>query len=206
MNVFLNMSMFLFVPLILFCIFTKYEIVHIGRKSKIFVGLLYIVILNICVFSISYVRGVRELNFDGMTMTYRLKYMGLEFILGITFLTMMRFHHSRNEMTSIEKQGRHSSFELLRIIAAGLIILFHYVYGKWDYSYMGKYKVTIDIIWMFGEIGVNVFALLSGYFMIEQKKPFRAKKAFLMWMQVLFYSILTNIISPIIIGRGGYMA
>jgi peptidoglycan/LPS O-acetylase OafA/YrhL len=68
---------------------------------------------------------------------------------------------------------------------------------------MGKYKVTIDVIWMFGEIGVNVFALLSGYFMIEQEKPFRVKKAFLMWMQVLFYSILTNIISPKIIEGGG---
>lgn len=60
---------------------------------------------------------------------------------------------------------------------------------------MGNYKVVMDVIWMFGELGVNVFALISGYFMIGQERPFKPKKICLMWIQVLFYSILSTTIA-----------
>lgn len=181
MEIFLNVSILLFVPLLFFIINAKIQMnVRGGGKCKLFVTfLLFFIIINICTFSISYVRGVRELNFDQMTITYRLKYVAVEIVLGLVSL-LISFNCYGTKQFDLHLAGkvRYSNFELLRIVAAGMIILFHYVYGEWDYTYMGHYKVVIDIIWMFGEIGVNIFALLSGYFMIEQEKPRKIKKIF----------------------------
>lgn len=84
---------------------------------------------------------------------------------------------------------RKSNFELLRIIAMMLIILHHYsLHGGLltitSYS-INKYIGTISFV--SGKIGVNLFVLISGYFLINSK--FKIKKLFKLILQVFCYTI-----------------
>ncbi len=63
---------------------------------------------------------------------------------------------------------RYSNIELLRIVSMLLIISFHYAYkGGFtdDIPLINGY--IIKMFWMFGELGVNCFMLITGYFMVE---------------------------------------
>ncbi len=55
---------------------------EMSGKRKAVVFLLYLVVMNIIVFGISYIRGVKQINFSNMTDSYKLKYLGLGSILG----------------------------------------------------------------------------------------------------------------------------
>ncbi len=86
---------------------------------------------------------------------------------------------------------RKSNMELLRIFSILFIISFHYVY-KGDFvfdSSFGLNEYILKIFWHFGELGVNLFMLISGYFMVNSK--FKVKKLILLIAQVSFYNILT---------------
>jgi hypothetical protein len=73
-----------------------------------------------------------------------------------------------------------------------MIIAYHYVWhSNYTWDSLGGYKIIIQICTMLGELGVNCFILISGYFMITAKNPCRFRKVILMWLQVLFYSILS---------------
>ena len=71
---------------------------------------------------------------------------------------------------------RKSNMELLRIFSMILIITFHYAYkGGFDFgTELGANMLLIKTCWMFGELGVNLFILTTGYFMVEGK--FKWKK------------------------------
>lgn len=198
MEILLNISIFL-VPSLFAGLTHIYWIRHgaISKYRKLLIFIMYLFFINICTFSISYVRGVKSFNFGQMTLSYRLKYIGMGCILGMALLAAVKVDcdKTKQSVMQLSNDARHSNFDLLKILSMGMIVLFHYAYGKWDYSSMGNYKVIMDIIWMFGELGVNVFALISGYFMIEQDRPFKTKKICLMWLQVLFYSILSIVIA-----------
>lgn len=83
---------------------------------------------------------------------------------------------------------RDSRFELLRIISMFLIIIYHYgLYGNWNNSGL---KIQVFSPW--GQIGVSLFLLISGYFLSARdyslkKAWFRNKK---LWIKVIFYSWL----------------
>lgn len=54
-------------------------------------------------------------------------------------------------------------------------------------------EVTINRLWiqffqMWGKVGVNIFVLISGYFLIKAKNV-KISKVLKLWLQVLFYSI-----------------
>lgn len=86
---------------------------------------------------------------------------------------------------------RESNFELLRIISILLIIIFHCSYHS-GFAFMGKLNpnmFTIKVFWMFGELGVNLFMLIGGYFMV--KASFRWKKVLLLFAQLYFYHFAT---------------
>lgn len=85
---------------------------------------------------------------------------------------------------------RESNFELLRILAIVMVVIFHYVWNT-DYHGSGTGRLVVDAFYLFGELGVNCFALLSGYFLSGAEHPFHAKKAVLLWFQVLFYSVVS---------------
>lgn len=90
--------------------------------------------------------------------------------------------------------------ELLRIFSILLIITFHYAYkGGFDFGgALSGNMLLIKTCWMFGEVGVNLFVLLTGYFMVNG--AFRWKKLVLLLAQVLFYHIATIILFARVVG------
>lgn len=86
---------------------------------------------------------------------------------------------------------RNSNFELMRIIAMLFIVCFHCSFhGKFIGGGYGDY--IINSFHMLGELGVNLFILISGYYYLESK--FRHKKIIEMVIHVWFYVILCGLI------------
>lgn len=77
------------------------------------------------------------------------------------------------EMKEMHKQ-RNSNIELLRIIAMFMIIASHYPHGLsgTDLGY-GANRYFYSIFTAFGQVGVGIFLLIMGYFMIDQKMIFK---------------------------------
>ena len=104
-----------------------------------------------------------------------------------------------SENSLIEKQ-RKSNFELLRIFAMVLIILHHYALHGGLSSIAGfgvnKYIGTICLIG--GKLAVNLFVLISGYFLIESE--FKLKKVLKLILQVYCYSVAFFIVYVIFKG------
>lgn len=84
-------------------------------------------------------------------------------------------------------EKRKSNIELLRILSILLIITFHCAYKSgFDFeSGMSANKLSIKTFWMFGELGVNEFMLISGFFLIDGS--FKIKKFIQLVAQVEFY-------------------
>lgn len=77
----------------------------------------------------------------------------------------------------MEKKERKSNFEILRILAMVLIISYHFVFhSNYNYGAINAHDFILRTFWLFGEIGVNLFMLISGYFMVHSK--FSLKKGF----------------------------
>lgn len=96
------------------------------------------------------------------------------------------------------------NFELLRIICMLLIILHHLschgVYGQTNFYFN---KILKNIFICGGKLGVNVFVLISGYFLIDGK--FKFKKALKVWFDVLFYTVGIYLLSTVFkINEVGY--
>lgn len=88
-----------------------------------------------------------------------------------------------------EEKNRESQFELLRILAMVLIIIHHYAIhgGILEAEVRTTNKYVAVLIYSFGQVAVNVFILITGYFLIDSK--FKIKKLFKLIFQVLFYTI-----------------
>ena len=89
---------------------------------------------------------------------------------------------------TIEKQ-RKSNFELLRIFAMMLIILHHYALhgGLSSIDGYGVNKYIGIICLIGGKLAVNLFVLISGYFLIESE--FKVKKVLKLILQAYCYSV-----------------
>ena len=72
-----------------------------------------------------------------------------------------------------------------------MIIAHHFaVHGELDYhSDLTVNTVWLQLLQMGGKIGVNLFVLISGYFMANSGNK-RISKALKLWAQVFFYSVL----------------
>lgn len=90
---------------------------------------------------------------------------------------------------------RESNFELLRIISMLMIFIYHYInYG--GILEVGSYtnnKLIAIFLFSGGRLGVNIFIIIMGYFMINSK--FKIKKYIKMVLQVFFYSSILAIIA-----------
>ena len=97
----------------------------------------------------------------------------------------------------MEKQKRQSNFELLRILAMLLIIGHHFsVHGGFTFS---PTDLSLNSLWiqglaLGGKLGVNLFVLISGYFLCSQTH-FRVYKACALHTQVVFYSLAVFVLS-----------
>ncbi len=89
---------------------------------------------------------------------------------------------------------RDSNFELLRIIAMFMVIISHF-FVHTDFPYNGDFTLNNIIINVFGigKIGVALFVLLSGYFLIDAK--FSGKKIVRFASQVWFYGLIILLIA-----------
>ena len=100
------------------------------------------------------------------------------------------------ERLSRDLQGgrslRQSNFELLRIFAMLMIVAHHLsVHGKLGFA---ADTVTFNRLWMQflrsgGKLGVDIFVLISGWFMIAERK-LRVGKIVRLWVQILTYSVI----------------
>lgn len=96
------------------------------------------------------------------------------------------------------KRERNSSFELLRIISMLLIVMHHYSIHS-DFDFMIPFSLNLyfaQCLCMGGKLGVNLFVLISGYFLC--KSEFRLKRLLKLELEVIFYSILIGILFFII--------
>lgn len=91
----------------------------------------------------------------------------------------------------VEATGRQSNLELLRITAIFMIVVFHCSF-KSGFSFEPGFsanKLIVKSFWMLGELGVNLFMLISGYFMVSGR--FKWKKLIRLLAEVQFYNLAT---------------
>lgn len=103
--------------------------------------------------------------------------------------------HIRNLQTE-ELAPRQSNIELLRIVAMLMIIAHHFVvHGGFEFSTdtITANRLWVQFIQMGGKIGVNIFVLISGYFLISTPTV-KLEKVLKLWIQIFTYSFLIFII------------
>lgn len=98
------------------------------------------------------------------------------------------------------KRERQSNFELLRIVSMLMIIAHHFSYhGGFSFA---PQELSVNAVWInsllpIGKIGVDIFVLISGYFLSKSSK-LTVKKIAKFWGQLLFYSAFIYIIFVLI--------
>lgn len=87
---------------------------------------------------------------------------------------------------------RNSRFELLRIISMVLIVMCHFsLWGNWTHNYGNElFKNMLFHPW--GQIGVYLFAMISGYFLSSKIPSFNKQisRVKLLWIKVITYSYI----------------
>lgn len=85
---------------------------------------------------------------------------------------------------------RKSNIELLRIVAMLMIVMHHYaVHGGWAFTpEMSGNKLFLQLFSCGGKIGVDIFVIITGYFMITSS--FKLKKLWKLVSQIWFYGLL----------------
>ena len=93
-----------------------------------------------------------------------------------------------------ELMARNSSIELLRIIAMIMIVFCHFAtHGgfSFDINYVSIPRLWWNFIEMGGNLGVDLFVLISGYFLVASNgKLFNLKRVIRFWGQVFVYSVV----------------
>ncbi len=115
----------------------------------------------------------------------------------------------KKSVLQIKTKNRQSNFELLRIIAMLMIVAHHLVvHGVTQVSYSsGTFvnKIFASFLQPFGQIGVALFFMISGFFLCQKEKVSVKKVA----LEAAFYSFALGIafIILLIIGKtvGGEM-
>ena len=93
----------------------------------------------------------------------------------------------------INKVDRSSKFEVLRIISMILIINFHiYIYTGNDLS---KTAFSLNfllssVLGLWGILGVDIFILISSYYLIDKKNEFKTEKLLKIIVETIFYSLV----------------
>ncbi len=87
---------------------------------------------------------------------------------------------------------RKTSFEVLRIISM-IMIIFHHFAVHWWFSFSNEFSIPRlrwNLIAIWWKIWVDVFVLISWYFLIQRtEKLFDLKKILKLYWQIFFYSI-----------------
>ena len=93
-------------------------------------------------------------------------------------------------------EGRQANYELLRIAAMLMVVALHYLSHTGmlltEGGEGGSARVFGMLVESFCIVAVNVYVLISGYFLVEA--GFRAKRILALVCQVLFYSVMIPLI------------
>jgi surface polysaccharide O-acyltransferase-like enzyme len=105
-----------------------------------------------------------------------------------------------------DRQGRNSWLELLRIISMALITVNHFSGGEaWNYKGAGLGSVAVYQIYRpLGQVGVDIFVLITGYFMadkIDSDYTKSLKRAGKVWLESWFYSIVLFAFASLLLGK-----
>ena len=91
---------------------------------------------------------------------------------------------------------RLANFEALRTIAMLLIVLWHFFRYNPEFFFSENLTwpnlLMEDALLLLGGMGVNLFVLISGYFLVD--KQFNYRRIINIWLQVFFYSVLFSAI------------
>lgn len=90
-------------------------------------------------------------------------------------------------MAKVKKQ---TNFEMLRILSMLFIITLHILTHTEVLNNCENLTTKYYILWIINSIaltGINIYVLISGYFLIESK--FKISKVIKIWSEVLFYSV-----------------
>ena len=102
------------------------------------------------------------------------------------------------------KRERNSSFELLRILSAFMIVICHFAtFGDFPFKLDASNLAVPQFWWYFieagGYIGVNCFILISGYFLsASAHSTIRAPHFFKLLGQTLFYSVAIFLVACVL--------
>lgn len=101
----------------------------------------------------------------------------------------------------MEIKERQSNIELLRIIAILIIIGHHFaIHGKLyeytDISFVNR--IWMQFLLLSGKLGVSLFVLISGYFLIEMPR-LKVEKLVKLWLQIFTYSTLAYLVYTVIL-------
>lgn len=106
------------------------------------------------------------------------------------------------EVKRIEKQ-RNYSLDFLRIVAILMIIIFHVCYKALIFDNLSGFnKLIVAFFLHFGEIGVNLFMLITGFFLYKSSSS-KTPKIIRLIYDIWFYFIL-NIILCVVV-KGSYI-
>lgn len=92
-------------------------------------------------------------------------------------------------------EHRKSNIELLRIVSIAMIVVFHCSIKSrfsFEFGIFSVNKLAVKCFLMLGELGVDLFMLISGYFMVSGR--FKWKKLIRMLAEAQFYYWLTLLI------------
>ena len=88
-------------------------------------------------------------------------------------------------------KGRQANFELLRIVAMYMVVVLHYlVKGGAEISLVEDTGAVNLLVWLVKGlciVTVNLYVLLSGYFLLEARWKF--SRVAELWLQMMFYSV-----------------
>lgn len=110
--------------------------------------------------------------------------------------------YSLQDASNAIKKERSSNLELLRIVAMLIIIAHHYVENStvtqlYDYDNITGNMVFLQLMGFGGKMAINIFVLISAYFMCTQKVTW--KRVLKLVAMVYFYRL---IIFPIFLATG----
>ena len=100
------------------------------------------------------------------------------------------------------KLVRQSNFELLRIVAIIMIIAHHIAfYGGFEYpiNAVSMNRLWVQFLRLGGKIGVDLFVLISGYFLISSDRV-RISRVLRLWLQLFTYSASLYLVFSVLVG------
>lgn len=114
-------------------------------------------------------------------------------------------HKLNSKSDTITSKVRQSNIELLRIVAMIMIVAHHFaVHGGFTFAAdtLSLNRFWLQFIQIGGKIGVDIFVLISGYFLIKSQSV-KINKIIRFWVQIFLCSFLCFLIFTII-GQGQF--